>query len=359
MNEHARPAASPLGLGIIGCGNIAASYARELVAYPGVTLVGVADQDQPRAAAFAATYGCRAYPSVAALLDDDAIVLVVNLTTHHAHYAVSTQCLNAGKHVYSEKPLALTPADAWALVALAERRGLRLGCSPATLLGEAQQTAWRIVRDGELGPVRVVYAEVNWGRIETWHPAPEPFYDVGVLFDVGVYPLMLLTAWFGPARRVWAHGTVLLPTRETKTGVPFVITKPDLLVALVELGNGVVVRLTCSFYVGQHSKQSGIEVHGDQASLALASWLAFDSPVEVAPFGKAYAPVPPTREPFPGVIWSRGVQDLVEALRDDRPHRLTGAHAAHVVEILCAITTACQRTEPVLIESSFTLPAPL
>src|SRR5690606_38686142 len=99
--------------------------------------------------------------------------------------------------VYSEKPLALTAAQAQEHVQLAASRGLRLGCSPFTFLGAAQLAAWRAVEDGSLGTVRLAYAEVNWGRIESWHPAPQPFYEVGALFDVGVYPLTILTAFFG------------------------------------------------------------------------------------------------------------------------------------------------------------------
>src|SRR5206468_4141832 len=103
----------------------------------------------------------------------------------------SKRALEAGKHVYSEKPLALRVEEARELVELARRQGVRLGCSPSTFLGEAQQTAAAIIRSGRLGRVRAVYADVNWGRLETWHPAPESFHAVGVLFDVGVYPLTL------------------------------------------------------------------------------------------------------------------------------------------------------------------------
>ena len=100
--------------------------------------------------------------------------------------------------MYSEKPLALRASEAHELVALAAARGLRLGCSPSTFLGEAQQTAAALIRSGRLGTVRAIYAEVNWGRIETWHPAPAPFFDVGALVDVGVYPLTLVTTMLGP-----------------------------------------------------------------------------------------------------------------------------------------------------------------
>ena len=348
-----------LGIGIIGCGNIAGPYAKHLAAYPQTDLIGVTDLDITRAEKLAGEYGCRVYPSIQALLADEAIQLVVNLTIHHAHKTVTAQCLEAGKHVHSEKPLALTYEDARELVELARQKGLRLGCSPFTYMGEAQQTAWKLIREGRPGTIRVVYAEVNWGRIESWHPAPLPFYQVGPLFDVGVYPLTMLTALFGPARQVLAHGQILYPDRVTKAGLPFQIETPDFITSVVELENGPLVRLTANFYVGFHSKQSGLEFHGDRGSLYLSSWHDFDARVEFTEFGQQYEPVPLLREPYRGVEWGRGVLDLVEAIQQDRPHRATGEQAAHIVEILGAITQSIALKQPIAIHSSFTPPAPL
>ena len=166
------------------------------------------------------------------------------------------------------------------------------GCSPSTFLGEAQQTAAAWIRSGRLGTVRAVYAEVNWGRIETWHPAPEPFFDVGVLVDVGVYPLTLVTTMVGPARSVRAWGWELMPDRVTMDGTPFRIGSPDLIVAALELEGGAVLRLTASFYVGRPAKQTGgLEFHGDEASLALGNFQDFDATVEVGTYGETYEPV--------------------------------------------------------------------
>ena len=349
----------PIGVAIAGAGNIAGPYARNIVTYPRVRLLGVADLDAGRAQELAAAHGVRAYDSLDALLADPAVDLVVNLTTHHAHKAVTERCLLAGKHVHSEKPLALTYADARELVDLAARQGLRLGCSPITWMGEAQQTAWKLLRGDRIGPVRLAYAEVNWGRIESWHPAPGPFYQVGALFDVGVYPLTLLTAIFGPARRVLGYGAVLYPDRVTKRGEPFHIDTPDFVTAVVELASGPVVRLTTNFYVGHHTKQKGIELHGDRGSLYLSSWQNFDAPVEHAEFGKQYEPVPPIKEPFAGTEWGRAVSEMAEAIAAGRPHRATGEHAAHIVEILCAVDESIRTGAPVAVTSTFAPPAPM
>ncbi len=255
-----------LGIGIVGTGNIAGGYARDALTHPEIRLVAATDLDPVRAAAFAKEHDCRAHASLDDLLADDAVDIVVNLTVHHAHYEVTKRALEAGRHVYSEKPLALTASEARELVELAAGRRLRLGCSPSTFLGEAQQTAAALIRSGRLGPVRAVYAEVNWGRIETWHPAPAPFFDVGVMVDVGVYPLTLVTTMLGPARSVRAWGWELMPDRRTIDGTPFRIGSPDLIVAAVELEGGPVLRLTTSFYVGRPAKQTGsLEFHGDDA----------------------------------------------------------------------------------------------
>jgi predicted dehydrogenase len=118
------------------------------------------------------------------------------------------------------------------------------------LLGELAQTAWRTVRNGDLGTVRLAYADVNWGRVERWHAAPQPFFDAGPLFDVGVYPLTLLTGILSPAVRVTASATTLLAQRSTLDSQRFSVESPDCVVAVVELADGTLVRLTASARLG-------------------------------------------------------------------------------------------------------------
>ena len=282
----------------------------------------------------------------------------MNLTIHQAHYEVTKRALTAGRHVYSEKPLALRSAEAGELVELAAARGLRLGCSPSTFLGEAQQTAAALIRSGRLGPVRAVYAEVNHGRIETWHPAPAPFFDVGVLVDVGVYPLTLITTMLGPARTARAWGWDLKPDRTTIDGTPFRIGSPDLIVAAIELESGAVVRLTASFYVGRPARQTGtIEFHGDRGSLELGSFQDFDATVAVGDYGEAYTLVPLARPGFHGTAWARGVAEMAGAIVAGRPHRASAEQAAHVVSILeAAATSMADDGRPIEIRSTFDPP---
>ena len=349
---------TPLGIGIVGTGNIAGGYATDALTHPEIRLVAATDLDPERAVAFAATHGCRAHTTLDDLLADDDVDIVINLTVHHAHYEVTKRALEAGRHVYSEKPLALRSSEARELVDLAVARGLRLGCSPSTFLGEAQQTATAVIRSGRLGAVRAVYAEVNWGRIETWHPAPAPFFDVGVLVDVGVYPLTLVTTMLGAARSVRAWGWDLKPERLTIDGTPFRIGSPDLIVAAIELDDGAVVRLTASFYVGRPAKLTGsIEFHGDEGSLALGSFQDFDATVEVGAYGKSYEPVALVRPGYRGTAWARGVAEMAAAIHDGRPHRASGEQAAHVVDILeAAAASMADGGTRIGITSTFTRP---
>jgi predicted dehydrogenase len=343
---------------IVGCGVIADAYAERINAVEPLTLVGATDIDPDRARALVAKHGGTAYADLAELLADDMVDTVVNLTIATAHASVTAAALEAGKHVHSEKPLAVTYADARSLVDLAARRGVRLSSAPTTLLGEAQQSAWKLVRDGAVGRVRAVYAEANWDRLERWHPDPRGLYAVGPLADVGVYPLVIATAMFGPVRRVRAYATTLERTRTHPKGWTFELAAPDFVVAVLELEDDVVVRLTASFYVPV-SKQRGLEIHGDGGSLYMPTWSDFDSRLELQPRGGEYAVVQPLRTPYEGIDWARALVDLADAITTGLPHRASGEQAAHIVEVLEAATTSAEHGGDVAVQSTFDRPQPL
>jgi predicted dehydrogenase len=342
---------------IVGAGVIAAPYAACIEAEPALSFAGAADVVPGRAAALVERHGGRVYGSVEELLADPAVDVVVNLTAPAAHAEVTAAALEAGKHVHTEKPVALDGAEAHRLAALAAERGVRLSCAPATLLGEAQQTLWKRVRDGDLGEVRVVYAEANWGRIESWHPAPESLYLSGPAFDVGIYPLTILTGIFGRVRRVVGYATTIEPDRVRKDGTPFRLETPDFWVAALELESGVVARLTATFWVGP-GKQRGLELHGSRASLWLPDWAGFDSRLQRTTDGERYEDVPLVREPYRGTDWARPIADLAAAVREGRPHRLGAEHAAHVVDVLNAVDASRRAGGAVEVASSFPPPAP-
>jgi len=344
---------------IVGCGNIAAAYSEQISKYSRIDLAGFCDLQPERAEEFARKHGGRVYRSLDEVLEDEGVRLVVNLTIHQAHVEVITRCLEAGKHVHSEKPLATSGAEAKKLVDLAESKGLRLSSAPSTFLGEPVQTLARELRAGKAGTLRLLYAEINHGRIESWHPNPEPFYRVGPVWDVSVYPLGVWAALCGPMRKVTAFGRTLLRDRQTKDGSPFSIEAPDFYAALIEFENGALGRLTANFYVAPSKQGATMEFHGDAGALFLGSSYMFDTAVEFAPFEGAFAPVPLAREGFAGVEFARGVEDLAEAILDGRPHRCAARMAQHVVEVAEAIHTSAATGNPVAVSSTFTPPEPM
>ena len=349
---------TPFNVVIVGCGNISTAYGKTLQAHSAeVRIAGCHDVDPARAQLFARDHGGRAYPSLEAALVDPAIDAIVNLTIHAAHVPVITAALQAGKHVLTEKPLALDPAHAWALVALAKSRNLVLASAPTVALGEAQQTAIRAVRNGTLGPVKIVYGEMNWGRPEVWHPNPAPFYAVGAVFDVGVYPLMIATAALGNITRVQAFDAAPMPERVAKDGTPFRAARPEWTCALLHFASGPLMRLTTAFY--NHSKQAGLEFHGDKGSLLLPSNFEYHLPPEVQLWadGNEWKPLPLPRDPHKGCDWGRGVVELASAVRESRQSRTSGEQAAHVVEVIDAIhRSASSGSTPISLSRTFTLP---
>jgi len=346
----------PVGFAFVGCGNIAGPYAETMKKHRDkLAIVGAYDINAEAAEAFVAKHGGKRYASLDELIADPAVEVGLNLTVHTAHAAVTQRLLAGGKHVHSEKPLAATRDDGQACVALAAEKGLLLSCSPFVILGEAQQTLKKAVADGLVGEVKEIYAEMNWSRIETWHPAPAAFYGPGAgpLFDVGCYPLHVLTQVFGSVAAVRAMGGVRMPERTVGSGPHagerFAVTSHDHACVLLEFDSGARGRLTASFF-DVKSAQAGIEVHGTEGSLRLDSVVAFNSRLDLCRAGeREWTPLPLVAEPYPGVEWARGPLDVASALREGTPLTCPGTAAYHVLDICVSALEACAsgRTEGV------------
>lgn len=348
---------------IIGCGHIAQQYAADLAAHANLRLAAAADLVPARAAALTAQFGGNPYPSAEALLAGSDAELILNLTIHDAHAPVTRACLAAGRHVFSEKPLALDPEEAAALVALAQQKGLALGCAPGNLLSDAAQFTWELLREGRLGTVRMIYADGNFGRVTQWNANPEPFLRIGPLFDGAVYPLALLTAYFGPVVGVHAAHNALLLGEHEANGRSFHTTTPDHTTALLELSDGPLLRLTASMYVPYQTQHfNSIEFHGDGGSLYLRncgemSWS--EGAVAWAPLGEGYAPLPLPFSPQ-SRDYAAAVAELATAVAEDRrPRAAAGAQAAHLVDVIDAINRYAGSGEVVAVRSGFMAVAPI
>ncbi|MBK1877641.1 Gfo/Idh/MocA family oxidoreductase [Pelagicoccus mobilis] len=348
---------NPLKVVIVGCGNIANAYGEALAKRPEIVVLGAQDLDTARAEEWVGTFGGKAYETLDEVLADDAVEAVINLTIQAAHFEVVSKCLEAGKQVHSEKPLAPTYVEAKQLVELAKEKGLRLSCAPATWLGESQQTAKRLIEEGAIGKPKLAYVNVDWGRIEGWHPAPAGFYKVGALADVGVYPITLLTKWFGPVKSVLADGAKLLPERRDKDGKAFELEREDWMSLVLEFRSGFRARLTASFYVGLvEGSNPAYEIHGDDGALK-SNWFAATAPIELGKNGEGFKTVKldslPIGEGAWYCDWSAGVYGLWKALREGGAHPTTGEQAAHVVEVVEAAHAAIAEGRSVELESEF------
>ena len=354
----------PMRVAVVGCGDISRGYGSSLKTKPDkVKIVGAFDLDTARAEAYTKEYGGRVYASLADVVADPEVETVVNLTSHTAHAKVSAAALSAGKHVHSEKPLAATREDGKRLLGLAEENGVRLSCSPFTFLGEAQETARRAIQDGVIGKPLAAYAEMNWSRIESWHPSPAGFYGTGAgpMLDVGVYALTVLTTILGPVAKVVGDAAILLPERTIvrgpKAGNTFRVTTPDQVTGLLTFASGVHGRITASFL--GYSLQGGAEFHGEKGSIILTGSHNFNAEVRVKTVDDAdWRSIPYVAEPFQGVEWGLALFGLAESIRTGAPQRCTGQQAYHVLDICLSILESAEKECAVAVESSFSPPPP-
>lgn len=339
-----------VGIGIVGCGNIAQRYLEWISASYSGRLAPIACYDAvaEQAARFAETFHLRQATSLDDLLQDPAISIVANLTNPAAHHAVSKQALLADKHVFSEKPLALTLADAHDLVNTAMARGLRLGCAPSVMLLAPQRTAWHLVRSGQLGQVHEVWMSAVTAGHEAWHPSPRYYYQAGAgpLLDFGVYPLTVATTILGPVARVWAHSGLAIPQRTIATGPlagqQFTAEVPDHITGLLSFASGPLGTVHASFAISR-SQHPAVEIHGTEASLWLSDWQRPDAIVRIAPRGSKDWQEVPQLSATVAPNWSRTLVDLADAVSEGRNPRASGEQARHVLEVMLGLEASAQQ----------------
>lgn len=282
-----------IGVGLIGCGNIANAYFKGASRFEVLEIVACSDLIPEVAAAKAEEHGCAAQ-SVEELLANPAVDLVINLTVPAVHAAVSLQALNAGKHVYSEKPLSVSLEDARAVMDLANEKGLKVGCAPDTFLGAGFQTCRKLVEDGWIGrPVGGTAFMMSRGP-ESWHPNPSFFYQTGAgpMFDMGPYYITALVHLLGPVKRV---GAVTAKAFEVRTatcaaqfGKALPVEVPTHYAGVLEFHSGAVVTLTVSFDVYAHG-HAPIELYGTEGSLKCPDPNTFGGPMSLwTPTEKAW-----------------------------------------------------------------------
>ncbi|MBI1773890.1 MAG: Gfo/Idh/MocA family oxidoreductase [Proteobacteria bacterium] len=357
---------SALNLGIIGCGFISTRYLRNAPLFKGVAVRAIGDLKAEVATAQGRTFGVEAVP-VDKLLARADIDVVVNLTVPNAHYQVSVAALGAGKHVFSEKPLAVDLAHGKSLNREAERVKRLLGVAPDTILGPGHRLARKLVDEGRIGRVVAGTAFVMSRGMEHWHPDPTFFFKPGggPVLDVGPYYITALVNLIGPVRRVVAMtgsglAERLVTAEGPMKGQSIRVETPTTAFAVLEFAQGALVTLNLSWDVFKHGHRP-IELHGTEGSLRAPDPNFFGGQVEYTigrgdwqildtrsePLG---LPNYPDDNPLYANYRMLGVAELAAAAAAGRQNRASGRLGLHVLDVMQAILAAGATGKPVTIE---------
>lgn len=360
---------------ILGCGYVANMYRLTLPLHPELILSGVYDHDPQRTTAMARLTCSHPYRSFEELLGDERLDLVLNLTNPRAHYETTRACLEAGKHVYTEKPIGLELDRAKELVALAARKGRMLSSAPCTLLNEAAQTLWKALREEVVGKPRLVYAEMDDGMVHRmpvhkWvneAGTPWPYVDefeTGCTIEHAGYVLTWLAAIFGPAETVTAFSTTIVADKvKGRTIEP----AADFSVGCIAFRSGVVARLTCGLFAPVDHQ---LKVFGDDGVAILEDPRRDRSPLHVRKYItlRRARRLTPWRRQYPLAESGRkqvkyrgaqqrdfcsGIADMASALRDGQNPRLSAEFCLHVNELTLALHNAGQRAAPYAMTTTF------
>ncbi|WP_145947911.1 Gfo/Idh/MocA family protein [Paenibacillus sp. Y412MC10] len=344
--------------GIIGCGNISAIYLENLKRSPVVEVVAVADLVTERAQARAEEFGIANAYTVDELLGDQEIELVINLTIPGSHASIDLAALEAGKHVYAEKPLATSLQDGKRVVELAEQKGLRAGSAPDTFLGSGVQTAKAAIEAGKIGIPVAATAFMMGGGPEGWHPDPEFFYAPGggPMLDMGPYYLTALVELLGSIRRISASVGAQIPMRTIgsgpKSGQQIQVQTPTHLAGTIDFKQGAIATMITSFDIKAGANLPWIEIYGTEGTLSLPDPNFFNGDVKLRRSGSSewevLTPVFESTQNERG----RGVNDMVEAIRSGRKHRANGNLAYHVLEAMYAFEESSISGSHVVLASS-------
>ena len=348
----------------MGAGKISGIYLQNGAIYDGLEVVAVADLLVERAEEQARAHGVPRACSPEELFADPEVEVVLNLTVPAVHAEVSLAALEAGKHVYTEKPLAVSREDGRRLLEVATARRLLIGCAPDTFLGGGLQTCRKVMDEGIIGePVAATAVMMTHGP-EGWHPNPDFFYQPGAgpMFDMGPYYLTALTTLLGPVRRVTGSARATFPEREITsqplTGTTITVNTPTHVAGVMDFEGGAVGTLVTSFDVWSE-EHSRIDVYGTEGTLSVPDPNTFGGQVRVWRSGDDSWTDVPLTHPYTTDSRGLGLADMAQALRSGRKHRASGELGGHVLDVIHAFLDSSEGGRHVDVASTFDRPEPL
>ncbi len=346
-------------IGILGLGAISGIYLQNLTeVFQDVEVAGVYDLFADKVAAVTEKYStAKTYASMEEMLQDKELEIILNLTRPLEHYETTKAALLAGKHVYSEKPLASTYEQGCELVTLAQEKGLMLGGAPDTFLGAGIQTCRKLIADGFIGtPIGAAARMVCHGH-EGWHPAPEFYYQSGAgpMMDMGPYYLTALVNLLGGVKEVTGVVSKGFETRTITSqphyGQNIKVEVPTHVNGILKFANGAVGTITTTFDV--YDNQTVLEIYGTKGTLRAPDPNGFGGPVQLlrAEDG-AFKEMPllfEYRENSRGL----GVADMARALRSGRQMRADYSQTLHVLELMTAFEKSSVQGRTLQMETSY------
>jgi len=363
------------GVGIIGCGHISSAYLEFTPMFNFLDVRAVADLNMDVARERAADFSVRA-DTVEDLLAATDIDIIVNLTVPAAHFEVTKQILNAGKHAYSEKPFVLTVAEGEELRQLADEKGLRVASAPDTFLGGSHQLARAALDEGQVGEIISGTCHVLSHGMEANHPNPDFFFQPGggPVLDLGPYYVTNLVQLIGSVKAVTAMASTGFNTRTIGSGlregeiVP--VDTPTNIHAVLEFQSGALITLGASWDVWAH-RHENMELYGSEGSLYVPDPNFFAGDVLLAGQEGEAIEISPRDHPFSvinnedsnGIARANyrgaGLADMAAAINEGRQHRCSLELATHVVEVVTAILHSAESRCYVEMATSCTRPEPL
>lgn len=355
---------TPFGIGVIGAGVISDTYLENLTSFPDVQVLIVGDRVTERARQQAEKYGVAAWGSAEDVLTHPGVQLIVNLTIPASHIEISQAAIDAGKHVFTEKPLGLDRSGSSELIRKADAAGLRVGSAPDTLLGPGFQTARRAILSGAIGTPLFAQTSFQTQGPDLWHPNPAFLFakGAGPLLDMGPYYISALVSVFGPAATVASIGTKAHEERSIHTGpdagMRFPVEVPSTISLITAFESGAQAQSILSFDSALE-RQGVVEIHGSEGSLVIPDPNAHvGRTAYVKPLGMLRDGMKVEQEwievPQEGTVVGRGlgVLDMVRAIAQDRPHVASGQLAYHVLDIMLSAEESAENGEFVAIQST-------
>ena len=337
-------------VGIIGCGNISETYFECQNLFNNFNVVACADINIEAAKNSAEKYNVKAF-SVDGILANDDIDLIINLTIPTAHKEIIIQSLNAGKHCFSEKPLAMNFNEGLEISELASSKNLYVGCAPDTFLGAAGQKARSLIEDNKIGDVVLGTFNLMSHGMEHWHPNPDFFFKPGAgpVFDVGVYYITQLVNLIGPIKSISSLSGTATPERtitsEPRNGQKIKVETPTTLMGTLEFHNNAKIQFFCSWDVWKH-KHTTIELYGVEGSMIVPDPNFFSGDIlmsykeddwQVINNDKMLLGIP-NKTDNDGVKIANyrgiGLSDMIDAISNQKQARCSLDLAVHVLEAM-------------------------